>query len=33
VVAELKGSADEAHLLRFKEAGSTLTKSGKTEKP
>jgi hypothetical protein len=33
VVAEVKGSADEAHLLRFKEAGSTLTKSGKTEKP
>jgi dihydropteroate synthase len=33
VVAELKGSADEAHLLRFKEAGSTLTKSSKPEKP
>jgi dihydropteroate synthase-like protein len=33
VVAEVKGSADDAHLLRFKEAGSTLSKSGKTEKP
>jgi hypothetical protein len=33
VVAEVKGSADEAHLLRFKEAGSTLTKSSKPEKP
>jgi dihydropteroate synthase len=32
VVAETKGSADDAHLLTFKEAGSTLKKSEKADK-
>jgi dihydropteroate synthase-like protein len=31
VVAETKGSADDAHLMKFKEAGSTLKKSEKVE--
>jgi dihydropteroate synthase-like protein len=31
VVAETKGSADDAHLMKFKEAGSTLQKSSKPE--
>lgn len=35
VVAETRGSADDAHLIKFKEAGSTLKKDGqgKNEKP
>jgi dihydropteroate synthase-like protein len=32
VVAETKGSADDAHLMKFKEAGTTLKKSEKAEK-
>ncbi len=31
VVAETKGSADDAHLMKFKEAGSTLPKKPKSE--
>ncbi|MFA5957102.1 DUF6513 domain-containing protein [Hyphomicrobium sp.] len=31
VVAETKGSADDAHLMKFKDAGSTLQKSSKSE--
>ncbi|HML29430.1 MAG TPA: DUF6513 domain-containing protein [Hyphomicrobium sp.] len=31
VVAETKGSADDAHLMKFKEAGSTLQKPPKSE--
>lgn len=31
VVAETKGSADDAHLMKFKEAGSTLQKPSKSE--
>jgi dihydropteroate synthase-like protein len=31
VVAETKGSADDAHLLKFKEAGATLTKARKAD--
>ena len=31
VVAETKGSADDAHLMKFKSAGSTLKKPGKDE--
>lgn len=31
VVAETKGSADDAHLMKFKEAGSTLKKEPKAE--
>ncbi|WP_045834960.1 DUF6513 domain-containing protein [Hyphomicrobium sp. 99] len=31
VVAETKGAADDAHLLKFKDAGSTLQKSSKSE--
>lgn len=31
VVAETKGSADDAHLMKFKEAGSTLKKEPKPE--
>lgn len=31
VVGETKGSADDAHLMKFKEAGSTFQKSSKTE--
>jgi dihydropteroate synthase-like protein len=31
VVAETKGSADDAHLMKFKEAGATLQKLPKTE--
>jgi hypothetical protein len=31
VVAETKGSADDAHLLKFKEAGSTLSKTEKSD--
>ncbi|RUO97412.1 DUF6513 domain-containing protein [Hyphomicrobium sp.] len=31
VVAETKGSADDAHLMKFKSAGSTLKKTGKDE--
>ncbi len=31
VVAETKGAADDAHLMKFKEAGSTLQKPSKTE--
>jgi len=31
VVAETRGSADDAHLMKFKEAGSTLKKSDKPE--
>lgn len=35
VVAETRGSADDAHLMKFKDAGSTLTKDaqGKKENP
>ncbi len=31
VVAETKGSADDAHLLKFKEAGSTMSKTEKSD--
>ncbi|MBS0238397.1 MAG: dihydropteroate synthase [Proteobacteria bacterium] len=31
VVGETKGSADDAHLMKFKEAGSTFQKPSKTE--
>lgn len=31
IVAETKGSADDAHLMKFKEAGSTLQKPPKSE--
>ncbi len=31
VVAETKGSADDAHLMKFKDAGTTLQKSSKSE--
>ncbi|MFT3732374.1 MAG: DUF6513 domain-containing protein [Hyphomicrobium sp.] len=31
VVAETKGSADDAHLMKFKEAGSTLQKPSKSD--
>ncbi|CAA2142824.1 DUF6513 domain-containing protein [Hyphomicrobium sp. ghe19] len=31
VVAETKGAADDAHLLKFKEAGTTLPKSSKAD--
>ncbi|MET1047871.1 MAG: DUF6513 domain-containing protein [Hyphomicrobium sp.] len=31
VVAETKGSADDAHLMKFKEAGATLQKTSKSE--
>jgi len=31
VVAETKGAADDAHLLKFKEAGTTLPKSSKSD--
>jgi dihydropteroate synthase-like protein len=33
VVAETKGAADEAHLLNFKEAGSTFSKREKAQEP
>jgi dihydropteroate synthase-like protein len=33
VVAETKGSADDAHLLNFTEAGSTFSKRAKTDEP
>ena len=33
VVAETKGAADEAHLLNFKEAGSTFSKRAKAPEP
>jgi dihydropteroate synthase len=33
VVAETKGSADDAHLMKFKDAGSTLSKAAKAEEP
>lgn len=32
VVAETKGSADDAHLMKFKEAGTTLKKAEKPDK-
>lgn len=31
VVAETKGSADDAHLMKFKDAGTTLQKSSKSD--
>lgn len=31
IVAETKGSADDAHLMKFKEAGATLQKTSKAE--
>jgi dihydropteroate synthase len=33
VVAETKGSADDAHLMKFKEAGSTMQKGNASEAP
>lgn len=32
VVAETRGAADDAHLMKFKEAGSTLKKDAKSDK-